>query len=130
MTGSAVSFPFPEPVCVRRPAKIFRIRREYNSWVANETLEDYALRYTHAPSVNGRSSRGQHGLRCRVFSGAGGHWRCHCAEPWLQQCEWAILLVGLVTFLTGLPISYYAAKYGVDMDLLTRGAGSATSGPP
>ena len=36
---------------------------------------------------------------------------------------WAILVVGLITFLTGLPISYYAAKYGVDMDLLTRGAG-------
>ena len=36
---------------------------------------------------------------------------------------WAILVVGLITFLTGLPISYYAARYGVDMDLLTRGAG-------
>jgi purine-cytosine permease-like protein len=28
-----------------------------------------------------------------------------------------------VLFLTGLPISYYAARYGVDIDLLTRGAG-------
>ena len=36
---------------------------------------------------------------------------------------WAILVVGLITFLPGLPISYYAAKYGLDMDLLTRGAG-------
>ena len=36
---------------------------------------------------------------------------------------WAILVVGLIIFLTGLPISYYAARYGVDMDLLTRGAG-------
>ena len=36
---------------------------------------------------------------------------------------WAILAVALVIFLTGLPISYYAARYGVDMDLLTRGAG-------
>ena len=26
--------------------KIFRIRRDYNSWVANESMEDYALRYT------------------------------------------------------------------------------------
>ena len=26
-------------------------------------------------------------------------------------------------FLIGLPIAYYAAKYGVDIDLLTRGAG-------
>lgn len=36
---------------------------------------------------------------------------------------WAILATALVIFLTGLPISYYAARYGVDMDLLTRGAG-------
>jgi hypothetical protein len=36
---------------------------------------------------------------------------------------WAILVVSLVIFLTGLPISLYAARYGVDMDLLTRGAG-------
>jgi signal transduction histidine kinase/CheY-like chemotaxis protein/purine-cytosine permease-like protein len=36
---------------------------------------------------------------------------------------WAILTVGLIIFLTGLPISYYAARHGVDMDLLTRGAG-------
>lgn len=35
----------------------------------------------------------------------------------------AILIVSLIIFLTGLPISYYAARYGVDMDLLTRGAG-------
>jgi hypothetical protein len=36
---------------------------------------------------------------------------------------WAILVTGLVIFLAGLPISIYAARYGVDMDLLTRGAG-------
>nr|WP_240791976.1 ATP-binding protein [Rhodoferax bucti] len=36
---------------------------------------------------------------------------------------WAILITGLVIFLAGLPISVYAARYGVDMDLLTRGAG-------
>ncbi|WP_239688901.1 purine-cytosine permease family protein, partial [Aquitalea magnusonii] len=35
----------------------------------------------------------------------------------------AILLTGLVILLAGLPISVYAARYGVDMDLLTRGAG-------
>ena len=28
------------------PQKIFRFRRDYNAWVADETLEDYALRYT------------------------------------------------------------------------------------
>ena len=36
---------------------------------------------------------------------------------------WAILATGLIIFMAGLPISIYAAKYGVDMDLLTRGAG-------
>ena len=36
---------------------------------------------------------------------------------------WAILATGLVIFLAGLPISVYAARHGVDMDLLTRGAG-------
>jgi signal transduction histidine kinase/FixJ family two-component response regulator len=35
----------------------------------------------------------------------------------------AIIAVGILIFLTGLPISYYAAKYGVDIDLLSRGAG-------
>ncbi len=29
----------------------------------------------------------------------------------------------MIIFLASLPISYYAAKFGVDMDLLTRGAG-------
>jgi hypothetical protein len=36
---------------------------------------------------------------------------------------WAILATGLIIFLAGLPISLYAAKPWVDMDLLTRGAG-------
>jgi len=26
--------------------KIFRVRRNYNQWVNNQTLEDYALRFT------------------------------------------------------------------------------------
>ncbi|MBT0570883.1 response regulator [Curvibacter sp. CHRR-16] len=36
---------------------------------------------------------------------------------------WAILATGVLIFLAGWPISVYAARYGVDMDLLTRGAG-------
>ena len=34
-----------------------------------------------------------------------------------------ILLAATVIFLTGIPISYYSARYAIDMDLLTRGAG-------
>ena len=33
------------------------------------------------------------------------------------------MVVALVIFLTSMPISYYAARYGIDIDLLTRGAG-------
>ncbi len=104
--------------------KIFRIRREYNSWVANETLEDYALRYT--PRTFRKWSE------LRVANTAFGAVSFLALEAiggaialnyGFTNALWAILVVGLITFLTGLPISYYAAKYGVDMDLLTRGAG-------
>ncbi|MCL4313805.1 MAG: hypothetical protein M1131_06685 [Actinobacteria bacterium] len=36
---------------------------------------------------------------------------------------WAIIAAAVVIFLTGIPVAYYAAKYSIDMDLLTRGAG-------
>jgi hypothetical protein len=36
---------------------------------------------------------------------------------------WAIVAFTVLMFLIGLPIAYYAARYGVDIDLLTRGAG-------
>ena len=35
----------------------------------------------------------------------------------------AVLLAAVVIFLTSIPIAYYSAKYSIDMDLLTRGAG-------
>ena len=35
----------------------------------------------------------------------------------------AILLAAVTIFLTALPIAYYSARYYIDMDLLTRGAG-------
>lgn len=104
--------------------KIFRIRRDYNSWVANESMEDYALRYTP------RSFRKW--SEFRVANTAFGATSFLALEAiggamalgyGFTNALWAILAVGLITFLTGLPISYYAAKYGVDMDLLTRGAG-------
>ncbi|RST52084.1 response regulator [Variovorax sp. DXTD-1] len=104
--------------------KIFRIRRDYNAWVANETLEDYALRYTP------RSFRKW--SEFRVANAAFGATSFLALEAiggaialnyGFSNALWAILVVGLITFLTGLPISYYAAKHGVDMDLLTRGAG-------
>ena len=104
--------------------RVVKVRRDYNTWVANETLEDYALRFTP------RSFRKWSELRISntafgaasflVLEAIGGS---IAISYGFTNAFWAILTAGLIIFLTGLPISYYAAKYGVDMDLLTRGAG-------
>ncbi|HRH16654.1 MAG TPA: ATP-binding protein [Aquabacterium sp.] len=104
--------------------KIFHIRRDYNSWVANETLEDYALRYTPRTFRKWSEFRVANtafgAVSFLALEAIGG---AIALNHGFTNALWAILVVGLITFLTALPISYYAAKYGVDMDLLTRGAG-------
>ncbi|MGL4231720.1 MAG: hybrid sensor histidine kinase/response regulator [Casimicrobium sp.] len=104
--------------------KVFFVRRGYNAWVANETLEDYALRYT--PLSFRRWSE------FRVANTAFGAVSFLALEAigaamvlnyGFTNAMWAIFVVAVLTFLTALPISVYAARYGVDMDLLTRGAG-------
>ena len=104
--------------------KIFRIRRDYNSWVANETLEDYALRYTPRTFRKWSEFRVANtafgAVSFLALEAIGG---AIALNYGFENALWAILVVGLITFLTGLPISYYAARHGVDMDLLTRGAG-------
>lgn len=106
------------------PQAIFRIRRDYNGWVANETLEDYALRYTPrhfrkwsefrvANTAFGATSF----LALEAIGGV------MALSYGFANALWAILAVGLVIFLTALPISIQAARHGLDMDLLTRGAG-------
>lgn len=103
---------------------IVKIRRDYNSWVARETMEDYALRYT--------PQRFRKWSEWRVANTAFGAASFLVLEAvgatllvqygW-ANAFWAILATGLIIFLAGWPISVYAARYGVDMDLLTRGAG-------
>ena len=34
------------PMAQPRAQRVIKIRRDYNAWVASETLEDYALRFT------------------------------------------------------------------------------------
>lgn len=106
------------------PQRIVKIRRDYNTWVANETIEDYALRYTPRSfrkwSVFRVSNTAFGAISFLVLEAIGG---TIAVNYGFINAFWAILAVGLIIFLTGLPISYYAAKYGVDMDLLTRGAG-------
>src|SRR5690606_14077026 len=104
--------------------KIFRIRREYNAWVANESLEDYALRYTPRSFRKWSEFRVANtafgAVSFLALEAIGG---AIALNYGFTNALWAILVVGLIIFLTGLPISYYAARYGLDLDLLTRGAG-------
>ncbi|GLK86520.1 hybrid sensor histidine kinase/response regulator [Ancylobacter defluvii] len=104
--------------------RIVRVRRRYNQWVVNETLEDYALRFT------AKSARRWSALRVAntalgavsflALEAIGG---AVTLSYGFHNAVAAILVVCVLIFATGLPISYYAAKYGVDIDLLTRGAG-------
>jgi signal transduction histidine kinase/DNA-binding NarL/FixJ family response regulator len=104
--------------------QIPRERRQYNQWVANETLEDYALRFT--------ANKARKWSTLRVANTALGTVAFLVLEAvgatitlnyGFTNAAAAILVVGAIIFALGLPVSYYAAKYGVDIDLLTRGAG-------
>lgn len=104
--------------------RVVKVRRDYNDWVARETMEDYALRFTP------RAFRKWSALRVAntafgaasflVLEAVGG---TLLVDYGFINAFWAILATGLIIFLAGWPISVYAARHGVDMDLLTRGAG-------
>ncbi|KIN72021.1 hybrid sensor histidine kinase/response regulator [Sulfitobacter guttiformis] len=99
-------------------------KRTYNRWVANETMEDFALRFT--------ARRARRWSYARVANTAIGSISFLALEAigaaitityGFDIAIAAIMFVGALLFLTGFPICYYAARYGVDIDLLTRGAG-------
>ncbi len=104
--------------------RIVKSRRDYNTWVANETLEDYALRYTpHSFRKWSEFRIANTALGAVSFLALEAIGAAITLSYGFTNALWAILCVAVIIFLTGLPISYYSAKYGVDMDLLTRGAG-------
>ncbi|WP_095095233.1 ATP-binding protein [Pseudomonas sp. Irchel 3A5] len=104
--------------------RIVKVRRDYNSLVADETMEDYALRFTPKSFRKWSEFRIANtavgAISFLALEAIGG---ALVMSYGFTNTLWAILATALVIFLTGLPISYYAARYGVDMDLLTRGAG-------
>ena len=104
--------------------RIVKSRRDYNKFVANETLEDYALRYTPNSfrkwSIFRVSNTALGAISFLVLEVIGATLAINYG---FVNASWAIIAVSIIIFLTSLPISFYAAKYGLDMDLLTRGAG-------
>ncbi len=108
---------------IASPQRIVRERRQYNQWVASQTLEDYALRYTADSARKSAFRVGNTALGPIAFlacEAIGGALTLSYGFP---NTAWAIVSFMVLMFAIGLPISYYAAKYGVDIDLLTRGAG-------
>ena len=104
--------------------RVVKVRRDYNTWVANETLEDYALRFTPRgwrKWSEGRVANTAFGAAAFLVLEAVG--ATLLVQYGFINAALAILATGLIIFLAGLPVSVYAARHGLDMDLLTRGAG-------
>ncbi|XJZ28626.1 purine-cytosine permease family protein [Bacillota bacterium Lsc_1132] len=99
-------------------------KRKFNAWVNNPVLEDYALRY--APKSFRRWSEfsvANSALGGIAFLADFAIGASISISYGFTNAFWGIIAAAIVIFLTGIPIGYYSAKYNVDMDLLTRGAG-------
>ena len=104
--------------------KIFRVRRDYNSWVANESMEDYALRYTPRSFRKWSEWRvGNTALGAVSFLALEAIGGSIVLNYGFTNAVLAIIATSIIIFIVTIPISYYAARYAIDMELLTRGAG-------
>lgn len=66
------------------PQRVIKTRREYNIWVADESIEDYALRY--APTSVRKWSPWtvtNTAISTVSFFGYGSHWGDHALAVWL-----------------------------------------------
>jgi len=105
--------------------RVIKVRRDYNAWVASESLEDYALRFTPRSFRKWSTWR----VANTAIGGAASFLVLEAVGATLLlqfgfiNAFWAVLATALIIFAAGLPISVYAARHGLDMDLLTRGAG-------
>ena len=119
-SGGRVNPGAPEP-----QQRVIKVRRDYNAWVASETLEDYVLRFTPRAFRKWGPQRVAH----TALGGAASFLVLEAlgATLLLQvgfvNMLWAVLATAAIIVAAGLPISVYAARHGLDMDLLTRGAG-------
>jgi purine-cytosine permease-like protein len=99
-------------------------RARYRAWVENEQIEDYSLRYS--PQSFRRwgtytvATTALGGIAYLADFSIGGS---IALSNGFTNAIVAIVVAAVVIFLTGIPIAYYSARYGIDMDLLTRGSG-------
>jgi signal transduction histidine kinase/CheY-like chemotaxis protein/purine-cytosine permease-like protein len=104
--------------------KISSRRRSYNQFVANETMEDYALRHTAIGARKFSTAKVANtafgATSFLALEAIGGAMTLHYGT---FNTVLAILCVGLLIALISAPIAYVAVRAGVDIDLLTRAAG-------
>ena len=104
--------------------RIIPVRRDYNRWVANQTLEDYALRFTAKSARQYSSARiSQTAIGAISFLALEAVGGAITLSYGTTNAIYATVAASLLLLLIGVPISRYAIKHGVDIDLLTRGAG-------
>ncbi|NVK20328.1 MAG: response regulator [Methylocystaceae bacterium] len=109
---------------MKNSQSVTRVRRQYNQWVANQTLEDFALRFTAKKARKWSAFRvGNTALGAISFLALEAIGGAITLSYGFYNSFLAILVVSAILFLTALPIAYYAAKHGLDIDLLSRGAG-------
>ncbi|MBX9455911.1 MAG: hybrid sensor histidine kinase/response regulator [Rhizobium sp.] len=104
--------------------RIIPVRREYNRWVGNQTLEDYALRFTAKSARQYSPTRIAHtaigAISFLALEAVGG---AITLSYGTTNAIFAIVVASFLLLLIGIPIAKYAIRHGVDIDLLTRGAG-------
>ncbi len=104
--------------------RIDRARRDYNKWAANQTLEDFALRFTAKGARRWSATQVGHtafgAVSFLALEAIGGSITLSYG---FANASAAMVASALVIFATALPICVHAARAGVDIDLLTRGAG-------
>ena len=104
--------------------KTSQSKRIFGGLVNNPVLEDYSLRYAPSSfrtwSEYGVAMAALGGIAYMADQAIGGSLAIQFG---FTNAFWGILTAALIIFLTGIPIAYYSAKYNVDVDLLTRGAG-------
>ena len=100
--------------------RIIPVRRQYNRWVADQTLEDYALRFTAKSARRFSSERiSQTAIGAISFLALEAIGGTITMSYGTTNAIAAIVVASLMILLVGLPISRYAIRHGVDIDLLT-----------
>src|ERR1700678_3571614 len=93
--------------------RIVRVRRNYNQWVANQTLEDYALRFTAKTARRWSSLRvAKRAIGAVSFLALEGIGGSITVNYGFVTGTAAILVVGLLLPPPSLPISSYASTSG------------------